>query len=149
MRLKIIIASLFIVIQAHAVQVTDENKKLGFCEFVYFYSAQSAQMQNNEGLAKSYLRRASMLTVANFMLMEQDGVISNEKIKATRAESLLIKPKFDINAKLVLSELAKCDSNSLPIASKIRDSNKKLWNKNYDELQQELFNQNLLTLGIK
>lgn len=132
-----------------AVSIPQESKKLGYCEFVFFYAAQMAQMQNNEGLAKNYARRASFFTVANFLLIEENGNISAEKIKQFRAESILKKSEFDANQKLVAGEISKCDKDVTSIALTIRNKNKTMWGKNFDELQQEMFIQNLSTLGVR
>jgi len=146
---KFIFLSVAISTEIFAAPISAESMQLGYCEFVYFYSAQNAQMQNNEGLAKAYLRRSSMLTAANFLLLEEGGKISGEKIKKVRESALAAKPKFDTNPAYALAELKQCDNKSLDIASDVRRLGKKLWGKDYDQLQQEMFATNMQQLGIR
>ena len=49
-------------------EISNTSKNLAHCEAVYAYSANLAQMLNNEGLAKSYLARMSNVITANFFL---------------------------------------------------------------------------------
>jgi hypothetical protein len=131
------------------VALPSESKKLGYCEFVYFYGAQLVQIDNNEGAAKNFLRRSAMMSVANFMLIEENGVINGAKIKEYRGEALMRKSDFDKNRNLVFKEISKCDIDFVPLALKIRSQNKILWSKSFDELQLEFFNKSMENLGIK
>jgi hypothetical protein len=107
------------------------------------------QIDNNEGAAKNFLRRSAMMSVANFMLIEENGVINGAKIKEYRGEALMRKSDFDKNRNLVFKEISKCDIDFVPLALKIRSQNKILWSKSFDELQLEFFNKSMENLGIK
>ena len=129
-------------------QLNDESRMLGYCEFVYMYAAQYLQIQDNEGAAKAYLNRSSMMTVAFFITSEDNGVISGEKIKALR-EPLVIKKKgFDKKPESIFPEIAFCDREAMPVVTRIRNSGKKLWGKSFDELKSEMFSKSRENLGI-
>ena len=134
---------------ACAVEVSTQSKLLGYCEFVYFYNAQYLQMVNNEGAAKNLLRRSSIMTTANFITSNENGVISGEKIKIIREEGLKQKKRFDVDKPFALQEASRCDRDANPIAINIRNSDQKLWGKTFDELQSAFFEESMKNLGMK
>ena len=70
--------------QADAITVNNDSKILARCEMVYLYNSHLAIMQNNEGLAKNMLFRASSVVAANMMLSENDGNVSGEILAVWR-----------------------------------------------------------------
>ena len=133
----------------YAIEVSTQSKLLGYCEFVYFYNAQYLQMMNNEGAAKNMLRRSSIMTTANFIFSNENGVISGEKIKIIKEEGLKQKKLFDVDKLFALQEASRCDRDANPIAISIRNSEQKLWGKTFDELQSALFEESMKNMGIK
>jgi hypothetical protein len=129
-------------------QLKDESRLLGYCEFVYMYAAQYLQMQNNEGAAKAYLNRSSMMTIAFFISEEDNGVISSAKIKASREPTLIKKKGFDKKPETIFPEVGFCDREAIAVATRIRNSGKKLWGKSFDELKSEMFAKSRENLGI-
>jgi len=150
MKLTKIISLLYFACQGVcAIEVSTQTKLLGYCEFVYFYNAQYLQMMNNEGAAKNMIRRSSIMTTANFIFSNENGVISGEKIKITREEGLKQKKRFDVDKLFALQEASRCDRDANPIAISIRNSEQKLWGKTFDELQSALYEESMKNMGLK
>lgn len=131
-----------------AQSISAESKLLAQCEFTYFYVGQLMQLRNNEGGAKALIRRSAMVTTANFMLNEQNGTIAAWKIREFTLLRDPLKRDFDAGARDPMTVAADCDKNATPIAIRIRNSDKMLWGKSFDELQLELFNKSRASLGL-
>lgn len=133
---------------AQAQSISGESKLLSQCEFSYFYAGQLMQLRNNEGAAKALVRRSAMMTTANFMLNEENGVIASWKIRDFTLLREPLKRDFDGGTRDSIAFTADCDRNATPIAIRIRNSGKMLWGKSFDDLQLELFNKSRATLGL-
>ena len=65
------IITIFFSTFAMSASISEETKNLSRCEGIYIYMAHLAQMQNNEGLAKNLLFRASNTSTAYLFLNEK------------------------------------------------------------------------------
>lgn len=133
---------------ASAQSISAESKLLAQCENAYLYAAQLLQIQNNEGAARALVRRSSMMTVANFMMNEDKGVIAAWKIQEFRLLGASLNRDFHAGTKNFMTVVDYCDHQGMPIAAKIRSSEKVLWGKSFDELQLGFFEKTRKTLGI-
>lgn len=133
---------------AAAQSISGESRLLSQCEFSYFYVGQLMQLRNNEGAAKALIRRSAMMTTANFMLNEVNGVIAGWKIRDFTLLRDPLKRDFDGGARDPIAFAADCDRKATPIAIRIRDSGKMLWGKSFDELQLGLFDKSRASLGL-
>lgn len=133
---------------ASAQSISGESKLLAQCEGAYHYVGQLMQLQNNEGGARAYIRRSSMMTVANFMVNEDKGVIAGSKIREFSSVRDPLKRNFDAGVIDPIAFIAGCDRNAMQVAINIRNSGKMLWGKTFDELQLEFFNKSRAALGL-
>ena len=133
---------------AAAQSLSASSKLLSECEFTYFYLGQLMQLRNNEGAAKAMIRRSAMLTTANFIQNEENGVIAGWKIREFTLLRGPLKREFDSGRRDPTGAAGVCDRDALKLANQIRDTGKTLWNKTFDELQLDLFNQSRKVLGL-
>ena len=133
---------------AGAQSLNASSRLLSECEITYFYLGQLMQLRNNEGAAKAMIRRSAMLTTANFMQNEENGVIAGWKIREFTLFREPLKKEFDSGRRDPVSAAGVCDRDAIKLAIQIRDSGKTLWNKTFDELQLDLFNQSRKALGL-
>ena len=124
------------------------SKLLSECEFTYFYLAQLMQLRNNEGAAKAMIRRSAMMTTANFIQIEENGVIAKWKIREFTLLRDPLKREFDSGRRDPTNAAGVCDRDAVKLANQIRDTGKTLWNKTFDELQLDLFTQSRKSLGM-
>lgn len=144
-------AALLIVVMAAAASaqtISRESRLLAECEFIYSYTAQLLQLQNNSGAAISILRRSTILTTANMMSNAENGKIPGWKIKLWTELRPHIKANLDSKKVDPLAEATKCDREAMPIALKVRDQDLRLWGQSFDELQQQLMAKMRATTGI-
>ena len=133
---------------ATAQSLSASSKLLSECEFTYFYLGQLMQLRNNEGAARAMIRRSAMLTTANFIQNEENGVIAGWKIREFTLLREPLKREFDSGWRDLTSAAGLCDRDAIKLANQIRDTGKTLWNKTFDELQLDLFNQSRKALGL-
>ena len=134
--------------QADAITVNNDSKILARCEMVYLYNSHLAIMQNNEGLAKNMLFRASSVVAANMMLSENDGNVSGEILAVWRKIGFNIKSRLDYKQTTVSKELLLCDRPVERIIREVIYLDKTLWGYNFDELHQLFYDKLRLKLGI-
>lgn len=111
--------------------------------------AHLAQMQNNEGLAKNLLYRASNTATAYLFLNESGGRVTGEIMEQIKSVRRTDKPNLDANPSNVIQRAGLCDTTTAPVISKARAMNKIWDNKDFNEWQQMVFATYLKTLGIK
>ena len=133
---------------AAAQPLSASSRLLSECEFTYFYLAQLMQLRNNEGAAKAMIRRSAMMTIANFIQNEENGVIAGWKIREYTLLRAPLKREFDSGRRDHVSAAGECDGAAIQLANQIRDTGKTLWNKTFDELQLDLFNQSRKAMGL-
>lgn len=133
---------------ANAQTISDESRILAECEFIYSYTAQWLQLQNNLGAATSLVRRSTILTTANMMSNAEGGRVPGWKLQMWKDMRPKIKARLD-NKKLdPLKEAARCDKEAIPIAVRIRSENLQLWEQDFDSLQNQLMVKMKTTLGL-
>jgi hypothetical protein len=133
----------------YAANISEETKNLSKCEGVYIYAAHLAQMNNNEGLAKNLLFRASNAVTAYLFLNEKAGRVSGEVMEQIKAARRADKPNLDANPYGVFERAGVCDSISSSLVSKARSLNK-IWDgRDFNEWQQMMFTTYLKTMAIK
>jgi len=129
--------------------ISEETKNLSQCEGIYIYTAHLAQMQNNEGLAKNLLFRASITSTAYLFLNETGGRVSGEVMEQIKAVRRADKPNLDANPSSVLQRGGLCDTTTAPVILKARNMNK-IWDgKDFNEWQQMTFATHLKSMGIR
>ncbi len=134
---------------AFSATISDETKNLSRCEGIYVFAAHLSQMQNNEGLAKNLLFRASNTATTYLFLNESGGMVSGEIMEQIRAVRRADKPNLDANPSSVIQRGGLCDTTTAPVISKARHMNKIWGGKDFNEWQQMTFATYLKTLGIK
>ena len=133
---------------AAAQSLSASSKLLSECEFTYFYLGQLMQLRNNEGAARAMIRRSAMLTTANFIQNEENGIIAGWKIREFTLLRDPLKREFDSGRRDPTNAAGVCDRDAIKLANRIRDTGKTLWNKTFDELQLDFFNQSRKALGL-
>jgi hypothetical protein len=128
--------------------ISNDSKLLAECEFVYSYTAQLLQLQNNTGGAVNLLRRSSMMSTANLISNAKNEVVSASLIKSWTELRPYLKNQLDSQQMNPIIESTKCDKAVVPIAIKIRDSKKMLWGKDFDELHKTLFQELRTSVGL-
>jgi hypothetical protein len=128
--------------------ISRDSRLLAECEFIYSYTAQLMQLQNNSGAAINILRRSTILTTANMMTSAEGGKIPGWKIKTWTELRPTLKASLDSGRVDPVAEAARCDREAMPIALNIRDQNLRLWGHDFDGLQQELFTKMRASTGI-
>jgi hypothetical protein len=124
----------------HASNNTDyETTTLAKCEFIYSYEGRYLLLKNNIDGAQNLLRRAALMTTANFMPNAINEVVPKGIIQHWTKLRVPIKQRFDTGQSSPIEEATKCDKDALPIAIKIRKNSTTLWNKNFDDLHELLF----------
>ncbi len=129
--------------------ITDESKKLAYCEGVYLYTAQMLQIQNNNGAALNLLSRASRVTTANFFLNKQGNKITGERVGEIKLARRGVKERLDSDQSLALTEANECDKTTKPIISLAIKQGGTLWGKGFVELNQAMLEQYKKNLGIQ
>ena len=121
---------------------------LSRCELIYFYAAQTAQMNNNEGLGKNFLFRASVVTTTNLFINLEGGSVSGRKVKE------IVRIRQDTRRQLtgdpvqLISRVNSCDKEALPLA-KSEQQRQRVWDgKKFHEVQEYTLNQMIRTLGM-
>jgi len=147
--LKIFIFSLIFSSNSFSQTISNESRILSSCEGIYLYAAQLSQMQNNEGLSKNILMRASRVTTAMLFLNESGGRVKGEVLEQLKGVRRAEKPLLDADPNSVFIKAGDCDKTTLSIITKARNM-QKIWDgKNFDAWQQILFNQYISALGLK
>ena len=151
--MKYIFLLLFAVVlfsaSAFGASISEETKNLSRCEGIYVYMAHLAQMQNNEGLAKNLLYRASNTSTAYLFLNENGGRVTGEIMEQIKTVRRADKPNLDANPSSVIQKAGLCDTTTAPVISKARNMNK-IWDgKDFNEWQQMAFASYLKFMGIR
>ena len=133
---------------AGAQSLSASSKLLSECEFTYFYLGQLMQLRNNEGAAKAMIRRSALVTTANFIQNEENGVVAKWKIREFTLLRAPLKREFDSGRRDPVNAAGVCDGAAIQLANQIRNSGKTLWNMTFDELQLDFFNQSRKTMGL-
>ena len=134
---------------AKSALISEETKNLSRCEGIYIYMAHLAQMQNNEGLAKNLLYRASNTATAYLFLNENGGRVTGEIMEQIKTVRRADKPNLDANPSSVIQRGGLCDTTTGPVISKARGMNKIWESKDFNEWQQMMFATYLKSMGIK
>jgi hypothetical protein len=129
--------------------ISEETKNLSRCEGIYIYMAHLAQMQNNEGLAKNLLFRASNTSTAYLFLNESGGRVTGEIMEQIKSVRRADKPNLDANPSSVIQRGGLCDTTTGPVISKARAMNKIWESKDFNEWQQMMFATYLKSMGIR
>jgi hypothetical protein len=129
--------------------ISEETKNLSRCEGIYIYMAHLAQMQNNEGLAKNLLYRASNTSTAYLFLNESGGRVTGEIMEQIKTVRRTDKPNLDANPSSVIQRGGLCDTTTGPVISKVRGMNKIWESKDFNEWQQMMFATYLKSMGIR
>lgn len=128
--------------------ISNDSILLAKCESVYAYTAQLLQMRNNIGGAINVLRRASIVSAANFMLNAEEETIAGWKIgEFVRIREAIVDRLRSGDADPFV-EGTRCDKEAIPIALKLSRSDTTLWGKTYNELQMEAFKKLRESLGL-
>lgn len=128
---------------------TKESNILARCNGIYNYVAHTAQMQNNEGLAKNLLFRSSRTVTSLFMITAVDGVIKGERIEEFRSIQQRYKSNLDAGRLNLNYELRRCDQEALPITNRTEQAGGMLWGLTFQELQEQLFAKARRMMGIQ
>lgn len=131
-----------------AMAMSNDSKLLAECEFIYSYTAQVLQLQNNTGGAVNLLRRSSMMSTANLISNAHNGVVSGSLIRSWTELRPPIKNRFDTQRADPIAEATRCDRTVVPIAIKVRETQKMLWGKDFDDLHKTLFQELRSVLGL-
>lgn len=145
----IFIITIFLSPFAKSATISEETKNLSRCEGIYIYMAHLAQMQNNEGLAKNLLFRASNTATAYLFLNESGGRVTGEIMEQIKSVRRADKPNLDANPSSVIQRGGMCDTTTGPVISKARAMNKIWESKDFNEWQQMMFATYLKGMGIK
>jgi hypothetical protein len=143
------IITIFFSTFAMSASISEETKNLSRCEGIYIYMAHLAQMQNNEGLAKNLLFRASNTSTAYLFLNESGGRVTGEIMEQIKAVRRADKPNLDANPSSVIQRGGLCDTTTGPVISKVRAMNKIWEGKDFNEWQQMIFATSLKSMGIR
>ncbi len=143
------IIAIFFSTFAQSASISEETKNLSRCEGIYIYMAHLAQMQNNEGLAKNLLFRASNTSTAYLFINESGGRVSGEIMEQIKAVRRADKPNLDANPYAVLEKAGHCDTTCGPVISKARGMNKIWEGKDFNEWQQMMFSTYVKSMGIR
>ena len=147
--LKILIFSFIFSSNSFSQTISTESRILASCEGIYLYAAHLSQMQNNEGLSKNILIRASRVTTAMLFLNESGGRVKGEVLEQLKGVRRAEKPLLDADPNSVFVKAGDCDKTTPSMISKARNM-QKIWDgKNFDTWQQTLFNQYMSSLGLK
>jgi len=129
--------------------ISDESRNLAKCEGVYLYAAHLSQMQNNEGLAKNLLYRASSVTTTHLFLNENGGRVKGEIIEQIKSVRRAGKSSLDADPYGVYTKAGDCDKSCSGSISKARNMNK-IWDgRNFDEWHLMIFQESMKAMGIK
>jgi hypothetical protein len=148
---KVWTAPLFVALtiaSSNAQNISRESRLLAECEFIYSYTSQLMQLQNNTGAAINILRRSTILSTANMMSNAEDQRIPGWKIKIWTELRPSIKAKLDSRSVDPFVEASRCDKEAMPIALRVRDQGLLLWGFNFDELQLQVMNKMRASTGI-
>lgn len=146
---KIFIFSFIFSSNTFSQTISPESRILASCEGIYLYAAHLSQMQNNEGLSKNILIRASRVTTAMLFLNESGGKVKGEVLEQLKGVRRAEKPLLDADPNSVFVKAGDCDKVTPSMISKARNM-QKIWDgKNFDTWQQILFNQYMSSLGLK
>jgi hypothetical protein len=143
------IITIFFSTFAMSASISEETKNLSRCEGIYIYMAHLAQMQNNEGLAKNLLFRASNTSTAYLFLNESGGRVTGEIMEQIKSVRRADKPNLDANPSSVIQRGGLCDTTTGPVISKARAMNKIWESKDFNEWQQMMFATYLKSMGIR
>jgi hypothetical protein len=143
------IITIFFSTFAMSASISEETKNLSRCEGIYMYMAHLAQMQNNEGLAKNLLFRASNTSTAYLFLNESGGRVTGEIMEQIKTVRRADKPNLDANPSSVIQRGGLCDTTTGPVISKVRAMNKIWEGKDFNEWQQMIFATYLKSMGIR
>lgn len=143
------IITIFFSTFAKSASISEETKNLSRCEGIYIYMAHLAQMQNNEGLAKNLLYRASNTSTAYLFLNESGGRVAGEIMEQIKSVRRADKPNLDANPSSVIQRGGMCDTTTGPVISKARAMNKIWESKDFNEWQQMMFAVYLKSMGIR
>jgi len=135
--------------KAHSTPLSPESVTLAKCEGVYLYLAHLAMMNNNEGLAKNVLYRASRVVTANLFLNEKGGKVSKEVMTQIATIRRNDKKNLDANPNSTVARAGDCDTVAQPSISKARGQNKVWDGRNFDQWQTTIFQQYLDSLRIR
>lgn len=134
---------------ASAQEADEDSKFLSRCEGAYIFLAHLAQMQNNEGLTKNLLYRASRTTTAYLFLNERGGKVPGELLNKIAAPRRAEKKSFDQNPNLAINLASRCDDETGPLIKKAQALNKTWDGKQFHEWQASVFEASLKILAIK
>ena len=148
--MKIFIFTVFLFSSsAFGATISEETKNLSRCEGIYIFMAHLAQMQNNEGLAKNLLLRASNTSTAYLFLNESGGRVPGAIIEQIKAVRRADKPNLDADPYGVIEKAGLCDTTTASVILKARGMNKVWDSKDFNEWQQMMFATYLKALGIR
>lgn len=133
---------------ASAQTISRKSRILAECEFIYFYTAQLMQLQNNSGAAVNILRRATIVGAANMMSNAEDDKVAGWKIKIWTEIRPTLKANLDSKKLDPLAEAGRCDKEAMPIAQNVRKQDLRLWGYHFDGLQQEFMTKARALTGI-
>ena len=146
---KLLLLPFLFASNCYAQTISTESRILASCEGIYIYAAQLSQMQNNEGLSKNILFRASRVTAAMLFLNESGGRVKGEILEQLKGVRRAEKPLLDADPNSVFVKAGDCDKTTPSMISKARNM-QKIWDgKNFDTWQQTIFNQYMSSLGLK
>ena len=129
--------------------ITSDTKLLSLCEGRYLFVAHLAQINNNEGLAKNLLFRASRVTTAHLFLNERNGKVSGETMNEIKAVRRAEKSSLDAFPDRAVSLAGECDKTTPGIVASARNLGKSWNGKKFDDWQQMIFEQYMKSMGIR
>lgn len=133
----------------NAQAISADTKLLSLCEGRYLFVAHLAQINNNEGLAKNLMLRASRVTTAHLFLNERNGKVSGETMNEIKAVRRAEKPSLDASPDRAVSLADECDKTTPRIVASARNIGKSWNGKKFDEWQQMIFEQYIKSMGIR
>ncbi len=134
---------------AFSQSISGDTKLLSLCEGRYLFVAHLAQINNNEGLAKNLMLRASRVTTAHLFLNERNGKVSGETMNEIKAVRRAEKPSLDASPDRAVSLADECDKTTPRIVASARNIGKSWNGKKFDEWQQMIFEQYIRSMGIR
>jgi len=129
--------------------ISADTRLLSLCEGRYLFVAHLAQMNNNEGLAKNLLLRASRVTTAHLFLNERNGKVSGETMNEIKAVRRAEKPSLDALPDRAVTLADECDKTTPKIVAGVRNMGKVWDGKKFDDWQQMMFEQYMKSMGIR
>lgn len=124
------------------------SKSLSECEIVHFYAMHQFQIANNLGAARNMLYRATLTSTTNMFLNARGGTVPGTIVRQMKAAGAEKKRQLDMGYVQVIQEIDRCLPIMTSAASAVRNSRRRLWGLDLDELQSQMFERLARSFGL-